>query len=48
MNELENEVYECTGCGGEVSVVEALWFPLPLKMGDKPEANPYCCKECYE
>jgi hypothetical protein len=39
------EVYECAGCGGEVSIVEAVWLPEQA-FRTHPQAKPYCCKEC--
>jgi len=52
--ELDLEICECAGCGGEVSVVEALWLPEQkrLKPGwltvQEKNEKPYCSQECFE
>ena len=43
---MSDEVYECAGCAGEVSVVEAVWLPEHLYYMDK--SRPYCCLACFE
>jgi hypothetical protein len=46
---MTDEIYECHGCGGDVSIVEAVWLPEPVRRGDTQIlAYGYCCKECYE
>lgn len=48
MKELENEVYECAGCAGQVSIVEAIWLKIDGKEPALNEAaDPYCCRECF-
>lgn len=46
---MEDETYCCAGCGGQVSVVEAVWLPeeprKPNRLADS--AMPYCCSECF-
>jgi len=41
------ECCECTGCGGEVPVVDAVWLPEPRRLGERNDAQPYCSNECY-
>jgi hypothetical protein len=48
---IEDETYECAGCGGELSMVEAIWLPVKgLTIPRMPQkgARPYCCVECFE
>jgi hypothetical protein len=41
-----DEVYECAGCGGEVSIIEARWLPEDIRRIIDP--RPYCCIICFE
>ncbi len=42
------EIYECAGCGGEISVIEAIWLPDKNQCRQwEIYAKPYCCEACY-
>jgi hypothetical protein len=43
---IEQEAYECDGCGGEVSIAEAIW--LPQSDDEQAVDRPYCCQECRD
>jgi len=43
MGTRSDEVYECAGCAGEVSVVEAIWLPGRVRN----IGAPYCGEECF-
>jgi hypothetical protein len=46
---MELETYECTGCGGDISVLEAIWLPEKTCKKFAPDiSNPFCSKECFE
>lgn len=48
----KTETYECFGCGGEISVVEAIWLPERKSIIERPKteknAHPYCSFECFQ
>jgi len=44
---VSEEVYECAGCAGEISAVEAVWLPeVPWRQKVVEQPRPYCCAEC--
>ena len=36
-----NRVYECNGCGSEVSILDVVWLPEDF-------GRPYCSQECQD
>lgn len=48
---ISDETYDCAGCGGEVPIMEAVWWPevrIGVMSAIAPNAKPYCCPDCRE
>lgn len=43
---ISDEIYECAGCAGEVSIVDVVWLPEDWRV--RGWGRPYCSEECFD